>query len=80
MDGLRFLWRHDEIMESLNPLTSEKQKIILQHNVHHTTPITISCSDAPITELVDFPINRYLMAGNSRYRSDMLIFIKIIKN
>ena len=26
------------------------------------------CSDAPITELADFPINQYLMANNSRYR------------
>ena len=36
-------------------------------------------SDAPITKLADFPINQYLMADNSRYRSNMLIFIKNIK-
>ena len=29
---------------------------------------TENCSDAPIMELADFPINRYLMADNSRYQ------------
>ena len=32
------------------------------------TNTTLSYSDAPITELADFLINRYLMADNSRYQ------------
>ena len=44
--------------------------------------VSIGFSDALIRELADFPINRYLMAdtADTDIRSDMLIFIKNIKN
>ena len=42
MDGVRFLWRHDEIMESSNPLTSAQKTTMPYHTVHHTTPTIIS--------------------------------------